>query len=282
MTTITIPLDLTRFSERALPVAVALATALDGAVTLMTVRPEGLDGLSDDAYLLRLASGLSVPTCRRALVTTGPVDEAILDAIGREGDADSIVCMAAHGRTRPRLVLTSVSEALVRKSTYPVALVGPGSGPPTLPIDRMIVCLDGSTTAEAALPVAADLARRLDAKLALLHVLDLPHSGHLVNGYLQTVAHRFGSIPTHTAVHTTNGASPAKVIAEHAAETGAGLIVMATHGRTGLRRAVLGSVAQGVVHRAPCPVIVVTARRATTPSDPMAASVAAGNGAMLR
>jgi nucleotide-binding universal stress UspA family protein len=258
MSTIAVPVDETRFSERALPVAAALAGALDGSIRLYTVSSEGVGRLGDERYLSELAAGLGVPSSWRALRTRGTAGAALADALRQEGEPGTLVCMAAHGRTRPRLVLSSVSEELLHVSPHPVILVGPAAQPPTVPIRRMLVCLDGSAVAEAVVPAATELASRLGAHVTLLHVMDQPHSGHIVHGYLADVVHRLGGIPVHIAVHTAGGAGPAKVIVEHAAEIDAGLIAMATHGRSGLRRALLGSVAQSVVHHAGCPVLVVT------------------------
>jgi nucleotide-binding universal stress UspA family protein len=259
MTTIAVPVDETAFSERALPVAAALAGALDASVRLMTVGSEGIGRISDEQYLSQLAAGLDVPSSWRALRTKDTAGTALASALREDADPATLVCMAAHGRTRPRLMLSSVSEELLHVSPHPVILVGPAARAPAIPVKRMIVCLDGSAIAEAVLPAATDLASRLGANVTLLHVMDQPHSGHIVHGYLADVAHRLGSLPMHIAIHTAGGAGPAKVIVEHATETEAGLIAMATHGRTGLRRALLGSVAQSVVHHAGCPVLVSAA-----------------------
>jgi nucleotide-binding universal stress UspA family protein len=261
MTTIAVPVDGTDFSETALASAATMATAMDGAVELLTVSSPGIDPLVDEYYLDVLAHRFRGPTRIRAIQASGRVEEAILGALADNGDADTIICMASHGRVRARLVVGSVSESLVRISPYPTVLVGPHAGPLVAPVGRVIVTLDGSSTAEVVLPVATELTRRLGARLTLLHVLEAHQSVHVVHGYLADLQRQVRGVATHVAVHTANGAGPAKVIAEHAGETGAGLIAMATHGRTGVDRAVLGSVVQSVVHRAPCPVVVLNAGR---------------------
>jgi nucleotide-binding universal stress UspA family protein len=63
--------------------------------------------------------------------------------------------------------------------------------------------------------------------------------------------------PRVTIEHRLLEGDPATVIAETAAETGADLVVMGTHGRTGLTRFVMGSVAEDVLRKAPCPVLTV-------------------------
>ena len=257
MTTIAVPVDETPFSERAVPVAEALAGALDGSVELLTVSSEGIGRMGDERYLSQLAGRLEVPSRWRALRTKDTAGKALAAALRQEDDSPTLVCMAAHGRTRLRLVFGSVSEQLLQASPHPVVLVGPSARPPAVPVKRVIVCLDGSAIAEAALPAAIELAGRLGAHVTLLHVMDQPHSGHIVHGYMADVVSRLHDVPVHVALHTAGGSGPAKVIVEHADETEAGLIAMATHGRTGLRRALLGSVAQSVVHHAGCPVLVV-------------------------
>jgi nucleotide-binding universal stress UspA family protein len=261
MAIVAVPVDGTEFSERALASGETLAAALGGTLVLVTVSSAGVDPLADEHYLEALARELSVASQVRALQTAGKAEDAILRALADIDDRNTLVCMAAHGRVRTRLPLASVSDALVRLSPYPMVLVGPDAAPLLPPVGRMIVCLDGSSTAEAVLPVAADLGRALGAHLTLLHVLEKPHSGHVIHGYLADLARELQGIPVHVAVHTANGAGAATVIREHAAETGAALVAMATHGRSGVDRALHGSVVQSVVHRGPCPVVVVNAGR---------------------
>jgi len=81
--------------------------------------------------------------------------------------------------------------------------------------------------------------------------------------------------------HRLGEGDPATVILEVAEETGAGLIVMGTHGRTGLGRLVMGSVAEQVLRTAPCPVLTVrtTARQNKTgdPTDAYVSPLRSGN-----
>jgi nucleotide-binding universal stress UspA family protein len=60
--------------------------------------------------------------------------------------------------------------------------------------------------------------------------------------------------------------APAEVIVQRARDLGAGLIMMTTHGRSGLRRVLLGSVAEAVLHDAPCPVLLVKLTNPRTPA----------------
>jgi nucleotide-binding universal stress UspA family protein len=151
---------------------------------------------------------------------------------------------------------------------------------------RIVVALDGSERAERVLPYVEPLAERFGAALTLLRVavsaegvaartfgrVAAPIASPLVDptpaveaeqrsaaAYLASVADRLRArgIP---ADHDQRQGPVAEAIAAYALELEADLIALTTHGRTGLGRAVLGSVAEAVVRRAPCPVLLVRVR----------------------
>jgi nucleotide-binding universal stress UspA family protein len=133
---------------------------------------------------------------------------------------------------------------------------------------------DFSECATAAQAVAVDLARKLDAELVLVQVLveaPLYSEGFISRRQVQTVydAQRKWSEETlearaeqlcqsgiKTSWRVQMGA-PYEEIVRTAEEEHAGMIVMGTHGRSGLNRALLGSVAERVIRLAPCPVLTV-------------------------
>ena len=136
---------------------------------------------------------------------------------------------------------------------------------------HILVPLDGSRLAEAALPYAATLATTLGAAITLIHVIehDAPseiHSDrHLTDpeeaaAYLAEVAGRAlpiqAAVDTH--VHTNEVRDVARSIVDHADELAPDLIVMCTHGRSGLRDVFVGSIAQQVIARGNTPVLLVT------------------------
>lgn len=143
-----------------------------------------------------------------------------------------------------------------------------------MPKYRRIVCpTDFSPTAAAALGHAADLARTSGAELVLLHVL--PTINYPLRGlgmaeafpHLQAELHTRGkerlaetakALGTGLAVRTElrDGEAYEQVLA-CAKEAGADLIVLGTHGHTGLKHALLGSTAERVVRLAECPVLTV-------------------------
>jgi nucleotide-binding universal stress UspA family protein len=139
---------------------------------------------------------------------------------------------------------------------------------------HLLVPLDGSRMAEAALPIAAAVAARGGALLTLVHVIEknapaAVHSDrHLVNAeeagaYLDGIAARplLAGLRVETHVHTAEVRDVARSITEHAAEHVAeiapDLVVMATHGRGGARRLFSGAMAQQVVAAGSTPVLLV-------------------------
>ncbi len=136
---------------------------------------------------------------------------------------------------------------------------------------RVLIALDSSAIAAHALEVALGLARALGAEVALVHVVDpklaiAPEAG-VPAATLMAEAKREGQeLLTAAAARAASPAPPWQFLREGkpsgeviaaAREWAADLIVLGTHGRSGVARAVLGSTAEAVVRHAPCPVVVV-------------------------
>ena len=149
-------------------------------------------------------------------------------------------------------------------------------------VQHVLVPIDFSATADRALEYAIALGQQLQARLTLLHVLDLTpvtmdemtpavvatylddletDAQHLLQASLERVQ-RAGLQAESLLVQGT----PTQTILDTAGEQGVDLIIMGTHGRTGLAHVFLGSVAEHVVRQGPCPVLVV--RRAPDTSAP--------------
>ncbi len=193
-------------------------------------------------------------------------------ACARAHDADLIV-MGTHGRLGfGHFLLGSVTERVVRLADRPVLTVPCGDVPEGAPV---LAPVDFSVGSRDALRLARALAADEGVALHVLHVVDWPASPppYLVGLGLpalpdlleraraeldafvaDTVGDAAGAV---TAVRTRAGGLAAYTIAEHAREVAAGLVVLSTHGRTGLARLVMGSVAEHVVRMAPCPVLTV-------------------------
>jgi nucleotide-binding universal stress UspA family protein len=136
-------------------------------------------------------------------------------------------------------------------------------------IRRILVPLDGSRLAEAALPSAEALAQSLPARVTLLHVLeqgapttihghDHLNDPHRAEQYLHQVAREFHGIPNvEIHVHPNPEGDVAASIAAHAAEFEADLIVLCAHGEGNAKGWMSGTIAQQVIRRATPPVLLI-------------------------
>lgn len=122
--------------------------------------------------------------------------------------------------------------------------------------DKFLVPLDGSKLAEKAAVTAAELARRCSAELIFLMVCPTPERQAEAADYLDRLARSARHEGLVARAEAFLG-DPAERIVRAAREDGADLIVMSSHGRTGLARTVFGSVAETVMRLSPCPVMVV-------------------------
>jgi nucleotide-binding universal stress UspA family protein len=212
--------------------------------------------------------GLEAETRLRELA--GPA-EGIVEVAEQE-HCDLIV-MGTHGREGlAHLLLGSVAERVTRLATVPVLLMRrTAPAEKTLSFDRVLVPIDGSELSSLALNHAKRLVGYLGAKLLVLHVE--PRALMLVLEALeeypeeqQKYLHQAQSLleqavqdfPEAEAIWQEAGAERVgDVIVQVAKDRKVDLIVMGTHGRTGLDRWLLGSVAERVAHRAPCAVLLV-------------------------
>ena len=199
-----------------------------------------------------------------------------------------LIAMATHARTGiGRLVLGSIAEQILHDSPVPVMLVHPASGgslslPASLnpeSVRKILVPLDGSAFAEQSLEQAKLLAANLGASLILFTVLQTEYDAVIVDGgttqdrplgpeeseanwaveYLGDVARRLRLDQLVVETRIAYG-GPAEEILKAADRLGADMIVMSTHGRSGLPRLWVGSVAMQVVHDSNRPVVLVRSK----------------------
>ena len=135
---------------------------------------------------------------------------------------------------------------------------------------HILVPLDGSKLAEAALPPAASLAQTLGAPVTLLHLIekDAPQEVHKdrhltkadeANDYLQAVAQTAfpEKVKVEWHVHTAEIENVAASIVQHAEELNPDLIIMCSHGRSGMRDYLFGNIAQQVIGQSDMPVLLL-------------------------
>ena len=150
--------------------------------------------------------------------------------------------------------------------------------------EKILVCLDGSKLAEQILPYAVEQALRLDSKVVLLHVVVDPvvvAAGAVIpvpasaipeatqeeeseaRAYLDSVAKPLRQKGVDIELVTLYGTA-GEAIVRYARDKGMGLIAMATHGRSGLGRAVFGSVADFVLRESGLPILVIKPKESVT------------------
>ena len=310
--TLVVPLDGSELAERALPYAVRLAKERGGRLVLVRAAiappPSGLDWERQQldslekatAYLASVAEKVAT----RVPVTTAPLyghaPAQILTAV-EQFDADSIV-MATHGRTGlSHLLHGSVAEAALTHSPVPVFVVyarpGEAAAPPFDSASaRIMVPLDGSAFAETALTAALEIVGAA-GELVLSSVAAAPDHVERddqgrVRAYLdqqeessrretldylrQVEAQLKQQRPDLRVILDVRIGDPAPGIVMAEIERDADLVVMATHGRTGIRRAVLGSVAGAVLKTGSVPVLLVSpAASAVSAQQPSSRSMVA-------
>ena len=126
---------------------------------------------------------------------------------------------------------------------------------------------DFSTASDAALVHAESLARQMNARLLIVHVEEPPLAyggGELYYGLPEPNSERIlkmledvkPSDPSVPYTHRLTMGDPAGEVVRMAADENAEMIILGTHGRTGMTRLLMGSVAEAIVRRAPCPVLV--------------------------
>jgi nucleotide-binding universal stress UspA family protein len=310
---IVVPLDGSILAEQALPVAARIARASGASLILLRVlialpgpdqgltwgMPVNGQVVSDEeragatAYLSHVEDlddleGLGVAT----EVAEGDVAHTIL-SVAQDQQADLIV-MSSHGYTGLRhWALGSVAENVARHSPVPVFVLRDMTGSSAAlqtrdHIVRVVVAVDGSIRAEAALPSAVSLAVALaypaHAELHLARVLPLAYSEEKIavqsdraalkaRDYLSSLEERICRQYKEAAMLSTITASVSLdvdiagalvdlaekgIVGEDGKRLGGyDVIVMGTHGRGGLQRWMLGSVTERVLHRTKLPLLVV-------------------------
>lgn len=182
----------------------------------------------------------------------------------------NICCMATHARGAvSEMVLGSVASHIVQEYRGPVVLVGPKHVKKwTGPISTVQVCVDGSSLSEQALAPAVQCATLLKAALQLIQVLD-PETTKLAEGgdsgewvYLRRLHDQLRKDKGVAAEwEVLHGKDAAEAITSYTDGQPGSLIVMSSHGRSGLNRLVMGSVAQSVLRTSASPVWIIRPTR---------------------
>lgn len=280
------PTDFSNCAQNALPFAVKFAAVHEAELQMLhvlvlhTLEPEdpsmpfpGEERARQQLAEAGASTGRSrvIHTVKRG-ISTAPV---VLDHAS-EHEIDLIV-MGTHGRRGfRRLLLGSVTEEVVRLAECPVLAVRARKAcePATEPrIDRILVPVDFSSHARLAIEYAREIANIFEARIDLLHVIELPsypdfyvpvttsalnvadlreQAGRRLE---RLVAEGFEAASVRSVgTHVVAGRTTPEILA-FAEENESDLVIIPSHGLSGLERVLLGSVAEGVVRRAPCSVL---------------------------
>jgi nucleotide-binding universal stress UspA family protein len=277
MNRILIPLDGSDFSKWVLARAERLYARPGASVTILSVAAEGRELEYRDlvASARDQLRARGVP-CKSIVRVGDPATEIVRElSLGMY----DVLAMATHGRTGlGRVVFGSVAVGVLRTSPAPLCLFRPLSRPDgTLsPAEnaeparfaRILVPMDGSEIAEGALPLAERLAMAFGSHLLFFSAVP-PGDGEadrrmLAVEYLRLRAESFRRRGIKVGVDVRTG-EPAAEILRASKDVVADTIAMTTHGRSGLTRAMYGSVAERVLHGADLPILVQNSRLAGKP-----------------
>jgi len=284
------PIDLSAGSGRAMAVAARIAGEADAELVLLhawqvpagifpmeqPIPAELLQRMNDEAQRGLEAAVREAATLGARRVTPalrhGIPWMSIVDTL--EDPAFDLVVIGTHGRTGlARILLGSVAEKVVRHAPCPVLAIRPAGEPK--PFTHALCPTDFSEDSRRAIDFAAELVRPGGAGITLLHVIEAPvsYSGELPDpdlireldrrsaDQLEAWAARLrsmSSIPVTTQSRV--GWPGAEILAAVDHDPSIDLVVMGSHGRTGIKRVLLGSVAEKVVRHARCPVCVARER----------------------
>lgn len=269
----------TDFSQPALLAAQTAATfarAFESRVTLLNVRapgaPDDFAARLEALQLLREERFGHLPNVEFAAVEHAHPELAIADHV-REHEVDLVVA-GRHGEQNLQdRLLGTTTERLVRHAPTSVLVVHPALREPLVLLKHVLVGSDFSDASRPAVKAAAKIARALDAWVTLMHVYDLlPTTMELLEApYRQGEEHTLAAamtrkleeiqtqelegVPSEVVLERNKNAVAA--ISDFAGDRQVDLVVVGTHGRTGLSRFLLGSVAERVVRHAPCSVLAV-------------------------
>lgn len=280
-------------------VGMTLPTAGIGAMTPETydiLQRQALEGAT--AYLDAVAEEIAdlTPNITKIVRLGAAADEIIVEAVRNDA---SMILMATEGRgITGRIITGSVADRVARVAPVPVMLVPARSEPAPFihdpaPVGRIVVPFDGSELARTAFPVAADLGRRLAAPIHLVRVaptaeqmvarqgedpsdriyqriaravpgLSVPavdrtwYEGYVrsIRGALESEASKLAATGVEANSETRVGDTVPQLLEALASDD---VVVMTSHGEGGVRRWLMGSVAEQLVHESVAPVVLVPA-----------------------
>lgn len=270
--------DFSRVGERAIDVGLELASRASARLSLVhTYDPlpvgaaahpavwceggEVAEGRERDARrsLAVAADRTAYPKVERQLLRHPHVAAGICEFV--EAQRPELLVLGTHGRSGlSRFLIGSVAEKVVRHAACPVLVVRAAARLPR----RVSVCTDLSPNALAVLEMAALFASLYEPEITLVHVEDARHGALDAETHAEVLAELHAQLrqlylahlPGPPRVSILSGSNVTEALAAHAADAATELLVLGTHGESGLERLLIGSVAERVTRHAPCSVLV--------------------------
>jgi nucleotide-binding universal stress UspA family protein len=296
---ILIPLDGSKTAEKVLPYARFLAGSLNLPVELLAVvdivemathmsadRARYLDTMIEDSVrnseqYLRGVAGTFPGANTKCTVEKGKAEQVIIETAA--ADKGTLITMATHGRSGiNRWLLGSIAEKVLRGAPNPLLLVratDEAKADLVATLKSIVVPLDGSELAESVLPTVAELAKTLKLEVVLFRAYSIPYSAYSsAEGYYAVDYEELLKAMREEAVDYLEkkteavkklGVDKVSCVAKEgfaadeiislSRKSPDNLIAMCTHGRSGVKRWVLGSVTETVVRHSADPVLVIRA-----------------------
>jgi nucleotide-binding universal stress UspA family protein len=260
---ILVPSDGSTESEAVLGMLLPIARQQGSEVSVLHVAEPGRAEQAPRVRLETLCAALrSAGVDARMLLREGvPADEILRWA--RERPAD-VIAMTTHGYSGlKRAIAGSLAERLLRRARVPLLTTRPDVAP--RPWSRIVVALDGSPRAEAVLQDAAALGRISGAEVDLVQVAlpavrasglgEMPMLMPMEDPrpYLDRTVRHLEALGVRARATILEGLAVPRLL-KHLGEERAALACIASHGRSGLARVLMGSIAEEMLRHAPCPV----------------------------
>lgn len=255
---IVVPSDGGDTSLRAFGPAKRLAAQCDAPVVVVTAIGTDENEAHVRASILGKLPTFDPATDRLELRRGGDAAQVVLDELERV--PGSLLCMCSTGHVHSEPLVGVVTEVVLRSTTGPAVLIGPHVDTESWALrSPLVVCTDGSTTAHTIVGLAAQwgIAMGVDLTVCAVSEPDTSLVGDTTDAALPaTFADELqAAIGRPVDFDALHGNDVAKTIARYADDRDAGLVAMATHGRSGLKRLALGSTTMAVVHHARVPVL---------------------------
>jgi nucleotide-binding universal stress UspA family protein len=274
---ILVPIDFSETSISALRFAGQFATYSHSSLTLLHVVPTLLGGRFLPNTLLRTTAEKNLASLVRKhlgrlshkiLIDEGSAFQQICKVA--ESEDSSMIIMSTHGYTGYKhTLLGSTAERVIRYAPCPTFVLGANARLPKTQFKRILVPVDFSKNSKPLLAFALKFARSRRARVSLCHTVELPLYAPQAGPNMEVLTKEMikqaaGKLKTlfNKLPAGMRGSQNVRVgdafdeIAREAKERKSDLIIIATHGFTGIQHMLLGSTTEKVLRSAPCPVLV--------------------------